>query len=132
MHCFQWNAEGSAPGGLIEGIADWVRLNAGLAAGHWKREARGEWDAGYQHTGFFLQWLEERFGAGTVGRVNACLRVGRWDEGRVFAECCGGMTVRRLWEEYRGEVGGGQQREAGDEEARTVPTDTPPRLEGEE
>ncbi len=24
VHCFQWNAHGTCPGGLIEGVADWV------------------------------------------------------------------------------------------------------------
>ena len=45
----------TCPGGLIEGIADWVRLRAGLGAKHWKQEADGKWDAGYQHTGYFLE-----------------------------------------------------------------------------
>lgn len=39
VHCWQRNAHGTAPGGLIEGIADWVRLKAGLVPPHWKREA---------------------------------------------------------------------------------------------
>ena len=44
VHCFQWAANGTCPGGLVEGVADWVRLRAGLAAGHWKQEASGKWD----------------------------------------------------------------------------------------
>lgn len=28
-HVWQWNGNGTAPGGLIEGIADYVRLKAG-------------------------------------------------------------------------------------------------------
>lgn len=55
VHCFQWAANGTCPGGLIEGMADWVRLRAGLGAVHWKQEAGGKWDGGYQHTGFFLE-----------------------------------------------------------------------------
>ena len=47
VHCFQWAANGTCPGGLIEGVADWVRLRAGLGAKHWKREAGGKWDGGY-------------------------------------------------------------------------------------
>ncbi|GLJ24743.1 hypothetical protein SUGI_0473000 [Cryptomeria japonica] len=34
-HVWQWNGQGKAPGGLIEGIADYVRLTAGLAPSHW-------------------------------------------------------------------------------------------------
>jgi hypothetical protein len=53
VHCFQGNCEGTAPGGLVEGIADFVRLKAGLSPPHWNRapENRGhKWDEGYQKT----------------------------------------------------------------------------------
>jgi len=124
VHCFQWNAEGTCPGGLIEGIADWVRLRAGLAARHWRREAGGDWDGGYQKTGYFLEWLEGEFGGGTVAGLNACLRRGEWDEVRVFEECCGGRRVGELWERYREELAG--LKDAGVEEgpgaANPVPT----------
>ncbi|KAK4694840.1 hypothetical protein P7C70_g8668, partial [Phenoliferia sp. Uapishka_3] len=36
VHVFQWDGEGSCDGGVVEGIADWVRLGAGLGAPHWK------------------------------------------------------------------------------------------------
>lgn len=101
VHCFQWAAEGTCDGGLIEGIADWVRLRAGLAAGHWKQEADGEWNKGYQHTGYFLEYLEQRFGPGTVRSINACLREGKYDEKKMFAQCCEGEKVEDLWEAYR-------------------------------
>lgn len=100
VHCFQWNANGSCPGGLIEGIADWVRLRAGLAAKHWKQEADGKWDAGYQHTGYFLEYLENRFGPGTVSSINGCLRKGDYDEEKVFGTCCDGKKVENLWCDY--------------------------------
>jgi hypothetical protein len=101
VHCFQWNAENTAPGGLIEGIADWVRLRAGLAAKHWRREAGGDWDAGYQHTGYFLEYLEQRFGEGTVKGINARLREDQYDEEEFWKDCCDGKTVEKLWEDYR-------------------------------
>lgn len=41
VHCYQWDACGSCPGGLIEGIADWVRLSCDLSPPHWKREVEG-------------------------------------------------------------------------------------------
>lgn len=100
VHCFQWNAEGSCPGGLIEGIADWVRLNAGLGAAHWKPVADGNWDQGYQNTGFFLAYLERRFGEGTVRKINGSLRKGKYDEKRVFGDCCDGHAVADLWKDY--------------------------------
>lgn len=101
VHCFQWAAGGTCDGGLIEGIADWVRLRAGLAAAHWKQEAEGEWNRGYQHTGFFLEYLEQRFGPGTVRSINSCLREGKYDEEKLFTRCCDGHKVRDLWEAYR-------------------------------
>ena len=100
VHCFQWNANGTCPRGLIEGIADWVRLRAGLAATHWKQEANGDWDGGYQHTGYFLDYLEERFGNGTVRKMNGCLREGKYDEEKLFGDCCQGKKVKDLWKDY--------------------------------
>jgi hypothetical protein len=41
VHCYQWDADGTCPGGLIEGVADWVRLNCDLSPPHWKRETGG-------------------------------------------------------------------------------------------
>jgi len=37
VHCYQYNCLGTAPGGLIEGIADFVRLRSNLSPPHWKR-----------------------------------------------------------------------------------------------
>ncbi|KAF1811649.1 plant basic secretory protein [Eremomyces bilateralis CBS 781.70] len=99
VHCFQWDARGTAPGGLIEGVADWVRLRCRYVPPHWKREADGEWDAGYQHTGYFLEYLEGRFGEGSVRRVNEKLKGEDYEEER-FWEGLFGEGVGRLWEEY--------------------------------
>lgn len=99
VHCWQWNARGSCPGGLIEGIADFVRLRAGFVPPHWKKEAGGDWDAGYQHTGYFLDYLERRFGDGTVVKINETLRDRVYKE-KTFWEECIGCAVDELWEEY--------------------------------
>ncbi|OJD24908.1 hypothetical protein ACJ73_03732 [Blastomyces percursus] len=71
------------PSGLIEGIADFVRLKAGLVPPHWERpmskaERGGRWDQGYQITAFFLEWIEDvKVGEGAVGMLNdRLLRVG--------------------------------------------------------
>lgn len=101
VHCWQWNAHGTAPGGLIEGIADFVRLKAGLAPPHWTREeGEGGWDAGYQHTAYFLDWLEERYGEGTVQRMNEHLRQGKYVE-RTFWKGLFHKGVKELWREYK-------------------------------
>ena len=46
MHCWQYNGLGTCPGGLIEGIADYIRLKDGLAPPHWTRGGK-HWDDGY-------------------------------------------------------------------------------------
>lgn len=99
VHCYQYNAFGTCPGGLIEGIADWVRLNADLSPPHWKKEATGKWDAGYQHTGYFLEYLEQRFGIGTIRRMNEKLRIHRYEEKRFWTELLG-RPVEQLWGDY--------------------------------
>ncbi|TFB03306.1 hypothetical protein CCMA1212_004409 [Trichoderma ghanense] len=99
VHCFQYNGRGNAPGGLIEGIADWVRLRCGLAPPHWKQEVKDNWDAGYQHTAYFLDYLERRFGNGTVRRINEKLRVNRYDE-RVFWPELFAQDVKSLFADY--------------------------------
>lgn len=122
VHCFQWSAQG-CPGGLIEGIADWVRLRAGLAAKHWKKEADGRWDQGYQHTGFFLDYLERRFGSGTVRKINAQLRSGKYDEDKLFPTCCGGCKVEELWDAYRKDLKSREGPPEGDPEHKEpIPT----------
>lgn len=114
VHCYQYNAFGTCPGGLIEGIADWVRLNANLGPPHWKKEATGKWDAGYERTGYFLEYLEQRFGEGTVRRINEKLRISKYEEKRFWTECCG-RPVEQLWGDY-GKALEREKKEAEDEE----------------
>lgn len=90
VHCYQHTAPPAAsdnhlrpPGGLIEGIADFVRLKAGLVPPHWKKPTSAQdrpekWDQGYQHTAYFLAWLEDiHVGRGAIGMLNdRLLRVG--------------------------------------------------------
>ncbi len=99
VHCWQWNGKGTAPGGLIEGIADYVRLRAGLEPPHWKREVGGQWDAGYQHTGYFLDWIEKTLGQGSVRRINTALKSGNYEQS-LWQELFG-KSVEGLWSEYQ-------------------------------
>ncbi|KAG8721550.1 hypothetical protein FRC08_012215 [Ceratobasidium sp. 394] len=99
VHCFQYNGQGTAPGGLIEGVADFVRLRAGLSPPHWRRDTGGRWDAGYEKTGFFLDWLEVTKGAGTVRRINLALRDTKYHE-EAFWKGVLGERVTELWEQY--------------------------------
>ena len=111
VHCYQHNGHGHAPGGLIEGVADWVRLGAGLAPPHWRRgeEVKGKWDAGYQHTAYFLQYLEERFGEGTVRRLNEGLRTAKYEE-KTFWTGVLGRPVEQLWEDYKKQASEGEKK----------------------
>jgi hypothetical protein len=129
VHCYQHNAFGTCPGGLIEGVADWVRLNADLSPPHWKKEPGEKWDAGYQHTGYFLQYLETRFGEGLVRKLNEKLRIERYEEKRFWTELCG-RPVEQLWGDYQN-VLKGENRTAEEEcvlvekEDATTPTTSP-------
>ena len=56
VHCWQWDARGTCPGGLVEGIADYVRLRCGHGPPHWERRWRDcAWDDGYERTAYFLR-----------------------------------------------------------------------------
>jgi Peptidase of plants and bacteria len=89
---------GTAPSGLIEGIADFVRLRAGLAPPHWDRRSGKRWDEGYAVTGYFLDWIEKDY-SGFVRAVNVILRDAKWDE-EIF-KLITGKDVDELWKEYR-------------------------------
>ena len=168
VHCLQHNGRNTCPGGLVEGVADFVRLRAGLAPPHWKRPQRrhhsstssptptatatptptpapntnttadipSRWDAGYQHTAYFLEYLDSRFGDGEgvlVRRLNAQLRAGTYVEDVFWPRLLGsGRTVDGLWREYcdelvaagSGEGGDGQGGGDGDGGAKAVGTQT--------
>ncbi|MCJ1482774.1 hypothetical protein MMC06_002940 [Schaereria dolodes] len=104
VHCYQWNGLGTAPGGLIEGIADFVRLRVGLNPPHWKKESGGDWDAGYQHTGYFLDWLESRYGEGSVHKINEALKSKKYEE-EEFWKGLFGTGIGELWKEYTAHIG---------------------------
>ncbi|KAH9947103.1 peptidase of plants and bacteria-domain-containing protein [Amylocystis lapponica] len=99
VHCYQYNAQGTCPGGLIEGLADWVRLHAGFIPPHWKPGGGEKWDAGYDATAYFLDWIEARYGDGIVRELNMRLRDQVYDV-RVFQDLTG-HDVNELWKLYK-------------------------------
>jgi hypothetical protein len=115
VHCWQHSGFGSAPGGLIEGVADWVRLKAGYAPPHWKRHTDCDWDAGYERTGYFLEWLEEKHGVDVVRRINEAMRGCEYDADKVWLGCCR-KGVDELWEEYKKCVGKEDGKEGADDD----------------
>jgi hypothetical protein len=104
VHCWQHDALGTAPGGLIEGIADWVRLKAGFAPPHWKRRGDCDWDAGYERTGYFLEWLEQAHGVDIVRKINEGMRGCKYESDIFWKDCCG-KGVKKLWKEYKDSLG---------------------------
>ncbi|KAL6716249.1 hypothetical protein ACLMJK_005815 [Lecanora helva] len=105
VHVWQWNGQHQCNGGLIEGIADWVRLQAGLAPPHWRRRCEEcEWDDGYEVTGYFLDWIDERVGKGIVVKINQKLRQ-KYVEEEFWAEFCNGEDVQTLWAKYAESLG---------------------------
>ncbi|KAL2120630.1 hypothetical protein VTJ04DRAFT_4657 [Mycothermus thermophilus] len=107
VHCYQWDARGTCPGGLIEGVADWVRLCCDLGPPHWRRGTEGSWDSGSDHTAYFLEYLETRFGPGTVRAINARLQRHRY-RGEDFWRKLLGKTVEELWSDYVDAVKNGE------------------------
>ncbi|XP_071729953.1 uncharacterized protein [Rutidosis leptorrhynchoides] len=97
-HVWQWNGNGQAPGGLIEGIADYVRLKAGYAPSHWVQPGQGDrWDQGYDVTARFLDYCNG-IRNGFVAELNKKMR-GGYSDG-FFVDLLG-KTVDQLWDEYK-------------------------------
>ncbi|PUZ38486.1 hypothetical protein GQ55_9G200600 [Panicum hallii var. hallii] len=101
-HVWQWNGRGRANGGLIEGIADYVRLKAGYAPGHWVKPGQGDrWDQGYDVTARFLDYCGS-LKPGFVAQLNAKMKDGYSDD--FFAQILG-KSVQQLWQDYKKKYG---------------------------
>ncbi|KAJ7532458.1 hypothetical protein O6H91_13G004800 [Diphasiastrum complanatum] len=101
-HVWQWNGQGQAPSGLIEGYADYIRLTAGFAPSNWGKPGEGNrWDQGYDVTAYFLQYCEG-LKSGFVAALNAKLASG-WSED-LFNQLLG-QSVQQLWTSYKQKFG---------------------------
>ncbi|KAL3651710.1 hypothetical protein CASFOL_004712 [Castilleja foliolosa] len=98
-HVWQWFGNGQqVPGGLIEGIADYVRLKADYAASHWVSPGQGDrWDQGYDVTARFLDYCNSLRG-GFVAELNKKMRSGYSNS--YFVDLLG-KTVDQLWMDYK-------------------------------
>ncbi|KAI4342031.1 hypothetical protein MLD38_026693 [Melastoma candidum] len=97
-HVWQWNGNGQTPGGLIEGIADFVRLKAGYAPSHWVKPGEGDrWDQGYDVTARFLDYCEGLM-QGFVAELNKKMRTGYSAD--YFNQLLG-KSVDQLWADYK-------------------------------
>ncbi|MBA0818703.1 hypothetical protein Gohar_021248 [Gossypium harknessii] len=101
-HIWQWNGNGQTPGGLIEGIADFVRLKANYIPSHWVKPGQGDrWDQGYDVTARFLEYCDG-LRNGFVAELNKKMRSG-YNAG-FFVELLG-KTVDQLWSDYKAKYG---------------------------
>ncbi|KAJ6716549.1 BASIC SECRETORY PROTEASE [Salix koriyanagi] len=101
-HIWQWNGNGQAPGGLIEGIADFVRLKANYAPSHWVQPGQGDkWDQGYDVTAKFLDYCNG-LRNGFVAELNKKMRTGY--SAQYFVDLLG-KTVDQLWVDYKARYG---------------------------
>ncbi|XP_021816057.1 uncharacterized protein LOC110758494 [Prunus avium] len=97
-HSWQWNGQGQAPVGLIEGIADFVRLKADYVPNGWAKPGEGQrWDEGYSVTARFLDYCND-LQQGFVAALNKKMRDGYSDN--FFQELLG-KTVDQLWTDYK-------------------------------
>ena len=65
---------------------------------HWKPTGGDKWDAGYQTTAYFLDWVEERYGEGTIRELNEAMKERQWSVD-MFKETTG-RKVDKLWKLY--------------------------------
>ncbi|KAJ3166467.1 hypothetical protein HDU88_003335 [Geranomyces variabilis] len=85
------------PHWIVEGVADYVRFRAGYPAKHWHRGAGGRLEDGYERTGFFLDWVEQKW----AGFVFALTAAPHADTVKHIT----GQDVDTLWRSYQIELG---------------------------
>ncbi|CAA0826466.1 Plant basic secretory protein (BSP) family protein [Striga hermonthica] len=97
-HVWQYDGKGRAPSGLIEGIADFVRLKANLAPKHWVKPGDGDkWNQGYDVTAYFLDYCNDQK-KGFVAELNKMMKDGF---SKKYFQALLGKTVNELWKEYK-------------------------------
>ena len=96
--------ENGADGGLIEGIADFVRIKAGFPPRGAEPSGDGNWNDGYTHTAFFLLWVD----AGHPGFAHDLNLSMDSEDGKKWSpqafEDITGTPVDALWLEYRDQL----------------------------
>ncbi|KAL9244948.1 hypothetical protein vseg_018662 [Gypsophila vaccaria] len=105
-HVWQWDGQGQVSqqnrGGLIEGIADYVRLKAGFIANGWAQPGDGtSWDQGYSVTARFLDYCDGLL-PGFVAQLNKKMKDGYSDG---FFEDLLAKSVDQLWSDYKAMYG---------------------------
>ena len=108
VHLFQHSPTNGTTqtSGVIEGIADWVLVQMGYHTAANQRPTGGgtAWDAGYDTTAFFFDWIERTAGGGTPGFVralNQSLNTATWSSSVITSLNVQGKTVDQLWTDYK-------------------------------
>jgi hypothetical protein len=99
-HIYQYN---DGPGWLIEGMADYVRYEAGLIPLS-NRHKGGNYDGAYQTTGFFVAWLDQKYpGFGYALNQSMTSSDGKgWSTAVVQALT--GQSIESLWAQYQSSI----------------------------
>ncbi|KAK6159296.1 hypothetical protein DH2020_006610 [Rehmannia glutinosa] len=97
-HVFQWNGEGRAPVGLIEGMADYMILKSNYYPIGFAKPGEGnKWDEGYGVTARFLEYCDG-LRDGFTADLNNKMREVYKDE--YFEELLG-KPLDQVWSEYK-------------------------------
>lgn len=85
--------------------SDFIRLRAKFAPPHWREDRKGKWDAGYEKTGYFLDWIESRQENSArlsfVKDLNLAMKDRRFDDS-IFQDMTG-LSLKELWKLYGNE-----------------------------
>lgn len=88
--------------GVIEGIADWIRLKSGFPSAGWQPRARGgNWYDGYTTTAYFLDWIDSTQKPNFVNELNQKM-ADPWSND-FFLQLVG-RGVDELWQDYQNSI----------------------------
>ncbi|XP_073120291.1 uncharacterized protein [Henckelia pumila] len=98
-HVFQWSGQQTAPGGLTEGMADYVMVKSHIyeKSTYPKPGAGSRWDEGYGITEHFLEYCDS-LREGFTPALNKKMRYAYSDN--YFVELLG-KPVNQLWLDYK-------------------------------
>ncbi|XP_062019298.1 uncharacterized protein LOC133735873 [Rosa rugosa] len=97
-HSLQWNGNGQAPTGVVEGIAEFVTLKSGFIPSSFAKPGDDtSWDEGYSVTARFLDYCNG-LKDGFVAELNKKMRDGYSND---FFNQLLGKTVEQLWTDYK-------------------------------
>ncbi|WP_430815763.1 basic secretory protein-like protein [Carboxylicivirga sp. RSCT41] len=92
-------ARGADYFGLIEGIADYVRLNAGYSSYDYRKPG-GHWNDGYKTTAFFIDWLHTKDKDFAYKLNQSAITIVPWSWDSACQDILS-ASVKDLWDEYQ-------------------------------